>query len=151
MNDTKATNSTVDGEVNYKEDLFCWTIEGVGILVIGLIGVFGNSCSMVLFSRQKVHRIFHHLLLLLSFFDLVSIYHRKYFHYLLEIKPFGLEFQNSRCLFTEFPNFNHFGPTDGRTDGAAHIVVQMLNIIRALVNLSCQVVGQLRPCKCIKA
>ena len=72
MNDTKATNSTVDGEVNYKEDLFCWTIEGVGILVIGLIGVFGNSCSMVLFSRQKVHRIFHHLLLLLSFFDLVS-------------------------------------------------------------------------------
>ena len=72
MNDTKATNST-DAEVNYKEDLFCWTIEGVGILIIGLIGVFGNSCSMVLFSRQKVHRIFHHLLLLLSVFDLVSI------------------------------------------------------------------------------
>ena len=71
MNDTKATNST-DAEVNYKEDLFCWTIEGVGILIIGLIGVFGNSCSMVLFSRQKVHRIFHHLLLLLSVFDLVS-------------------------------------------------------------------------------
>ena len=70
MNDTKATNST-DAEVNYKEDLFCWTIEGVGILIIGLIGVFGNSCSMVLFSRQKVHRIFHHLLLLLSVFDLV--------------------------------------------------------------------------------
>ena len=72
MNDTKATNST-DAEVNYKEDLFCWTIEGVGILIIGLIGVFGNSCSMVLFSRQKVHRIFHHLLLLLSVFDLVSL------------------------------------------------------------------------------
>ena len=79
MNDTKATNSTVDGEVNYKEDLFCWTIEGVGILVIGLIGVFGNSCSMVLFSRQKVHRIFHHLLLLLSFFDLVSVRDRPRF------------------------------------------------------------------------
>ena len=71
MNDTKATNST-DAEVNYKEDLFCWTIEGVGILIIGLIGVFGNSCSMVLFSRQKVHRIFRHLLLLLSVFDAIN-------------------------------------------------------------------------------
>ena len=41
MNDTKATNSTVDGEVNYKEDLFCWTIEGVGILVIGKVSLLG--------------------------------------------------------------------------------------------------------------
>ena len=79
MNDTRdvfgddSDNSTsIDAEVNYKKDLFSWMIEGVGILVIGLIGVFGNSCSMVLFSRQKVHRIFHHLLLLLSVFDLVS-------------------------------------------------------------------------------
>jgi hypothetical protein len=58
-------------EVNYKEDMFCWAIEGVCILIIGLIGMLGNSCSMVLFSKQKVHRIFHHLLLLLSCFDMV--------------------------------------------------------------------------------
>ena len=68
MNDTGNSTST---EIDIKEDLFCWSVEGVGILVIGLIGVIGNSCSMVLFSRQKVHRIFHHLLLLLSVFDLV--------------------------------------------------------------------------------
>ena len=65
------TGNETSSEVNYKEDLFCWTVEGIGILIIGLIGVFGNSCSMVLFSQQKVHRIFHHLLLLLSVFDLV--------------------------------------------------------------------------------
>ena len=59
-------------EVDVRDDMFCWMVEGVCILIIGLIGVFGNSCSMVLFSRQKVHRIFHHLLLLLSCFDMVS-------------------------------------------------------------------------------
>ena len=31
------------------------------------------------------------------------------FYIVLEIKPFGLEFQNSRCLFTEFANLIHFG------------------------------------------
>ena len=71
MNETSNDTSSSQ-EINYKEDLFCWTVEGIGILIIGLIGVFGNSCSMVLFSQQKVHRIFHHLLLLLSVFDLVS-------------------------------------------------------------------------------
>lgn len=73
MNETSNETSSSQ-EINYKEDLFCWTVEGIGILIIGLIGVFGNSCSMVLFSQQKVHRIFHHLLLLLSVFDLVSLF-----------------------------------------------------------------------------
>ena len=48
---------------------------------------------------------------------------RKYLLYLLEIKPFVLEFQNSRCLFTEFANLIHFGrkkcfcrKTDGWTE-----------------------------------
>ena len=63
-------------EVDVRDDMFCWMVEGVCILIIGLIGVFGNSCSMVLFSRQKVHRIFHHLLLLLSCFDMVSFIKR---------------------------------------------------------------------------
>ena len=50
---------------------------------------------------------------------------------ILDFKPFGLEFQNSRCLFTEFANFIHFGrknffcrktltQTDGHTDGNTH-------------------------------
>ena len=73
-----ATQNTT--EVDYNEDLFCWTIEGVCILIIGIIGLFANSCSMVLFSRQKVHRIFHHLLLLLTCFDMVRINIKNFFN-----------------------------------------------------------------------
>lgn len=53
-------------------DWFCWLVEGVLILVVGCFGLLGNSFSLVLFSRQKVHRIFHRLLLTLTIFDLVS-------------------------------------------------------------------------------
>ena len=70
MNAT-GNNTNEDVNNNGEADMFCWAIEGVCILIIGLIGIFGNSCSMVLFSRQKVHRIFHHLLLLLTCFDMV--------------------------------------------------------------------------------
>ena len=73
MNAT-GNNTNEDVNNNGEADMFCWAIEGVCILIIGLIGIFGNSCSMVLFSRQKVHRIFHHLLLLLTCFDMVSKY-----------------------------------------------------------------------------
>ena len=73
MNTTE--NSTeVEEEEDYQKDMFCWIVEGVCIMITGLIGLFGNSCSLVLFSRQKVHRIFHHLLLLLTCFDMVRIY-----------------------------------------------------------------------------
>ena len=54
------------------DDLFTWIVEGVLILIAFLVGLFGNSFSIVIFSRQKVHRIFHHLLLLLAIFDMVS-------------------------------------------------------------------------------
>ena len=53
------------------DDSFTWVVEGVLILVAFMIGLFGNSFSIVIFSRQKVHRIFHHLLLLLAIFDMV--------------------------------------------------------------------------------
>ena len=55
-----------------EEDVFAWVVEGVLILVAFLVGLFGNGFSIVIFSRQKVHRIFHHLLLLLAIFDMVS-------------------------------------------------------------------------------
>ena len=55
-----------------EEDLFSWMVEGVMILVAFVVGLFGNSFSIAIFSRQKVHRIFHHLLLLLAIFDMVS-------------------------------------------------------------------------------
>ena len=55
-----------------EEDVFAWVVEGVLILMAFLVGLFGNGFSIVIFSRQKVHRIFHHLLLLLAIFDMVS-------------------------------------------------------------------------------
>ena len=56
-----------------EDGLFRWVVEGVLISIAFGIGVVGNSFSVIIFSRQKVHRIFHHLLLLLAIFDLVSI------------------------------------------------------------------------------
>ena len=62
-----------DGDVGADSaDVFTFLVEGVLILVVGGFGLLGNSFSVVLFSRQKVHRIFHNLLLTLSLFDLVS-------------------------------------------------------------------------------
>jgi hypothetical protein len=52
-------------------DWFCWLVEGVLILAIGIVGLLGNSFSLVVFSRQKVHKIFHNLLLALTIFDMV--------------------------------------------------------------------------------
>ena len=54
------------------DGLFDWIVEGVLILVAFFVGMLGNSFSIIVFSRQKVHRIFHHLLLLLAIFDMVS-------------------------------------------------------------------------------
>ena len=54
------------------DDLFAWLVEGVLILAAFLVGMVGNSFSIIIFSRQKIHRIFHHLLLLLAIFDMVS-------------------------------------------------------------------------------
>ena len=46
--------------------------EGVLILVVGVVGLFGNAFSAMLFARQRVQRVFHRLLMLLVFFDAVS-------------------------------------------------------------------------------
>ncbi|TRY71961.1 hypothetical protein TCAL_14087 [Tigriopus californicus] len=54
-------------------DWFCWFVEGVLILIIGLFGLLGSGFSFVLFSRQKVHRTFHNLLLTLTTFDLIYV------------------------------------------------------------------------------
>jgi hypothetical protein len=41
----------------------------------------GNSYSLFLFARQKVHRIFHNLLFLLAIFDLVSEARGRFFYF----------------------------------------------------------------------
>ena len=53
-------------------DLFAWVFEGLLIFIAFVIGLLGNSFSIIIFARQNVHRIFHHLLLLLAIFDMVS-------------------------------------------------------------------------------
>ena len=68
---TKA--STSRGCQAAPEDNFEWVFEGLFIFLAGGIGVLGNGISMWTFSRQKVHRIFHNLLLTLAIFDLVRM------------------------------------------------------------------------------
>ena len=65
-------NSSDDQEIAVSQDMFGWVVEGPLIFIAFLVGVVGNGFSVVVFSRQKIHRIFHHLLLLLSIFDMVS-------------------------------------------------------------------------------
>ena len=50
---------------------FEWVTEGLLIFIIGVIGFFGNGMSVWTFWRQRVHRIFHNLLLSLAIFDMV--------------------------------------------------------------------------------
>lgn len=45
--------------------------EGYLIFIIGCIGLLGNVISIWTFSRQRIHRIFHNLLLVLTIFDTV--------------------------------------------------------------------------------
>ena len=65
-------NLSEDQGIVENQDMFGWVVEGPLIFIAFLVGVVGNGFSVVVFSRQKVHRIFHHLLLLLSIFDMVS-------------------------------------------------------------------------------
>ena len=51
---------------------FEWVTEGLLIFIVGIIGLFGNGVSVWTFWRQRVHRIFHNLLLILAIFDMVS-------------------------------------------------------------------------------
>lgn len=66
-----ATVLSVDAS-GYEINWFEWATEGVLILIIGILGLLGNCISIWSFSRQKVHRIFHNLLLILAIFDIVS-------------------------------------------------------------------------------
>ena len=54
-------------------DPFQLVTEGYLILVIGLVGLLGNIASIWTFSRQRIHRTFHNLLLVLTIFDTVSL------------------------------------------------------------------------------
>ena len=40
--------------------------------IVGIIGLVSNGLSMLIFYRQRVHKIFHNLLLTLAVFDTAS-------------------------------------------------------------------------------
>ena len=67
-------NGTIGQEDAEKNPLetFQWVTEGMLLMLISAIGLFGNSCSVVTCARQRVQRIFHRLLLVLATFDTVS-------------------------------------------------------------------------------
>ena len=50
-------------------DWFMWVTEGLLLLAVGGVGLAGNACSVVVFARQRIQRVFHHLLLMLAIFD----------------------------------------------------------------------------------
>ena len=56
------------------EDLFQWVTEGALLGAVGVVGLLGNCCSVLVFARQRIQRVFHHLLLALAIFDAVGQY-----------------------------------------------------------------------------
>ena len=70
-NATRCPRPVVDADADSDAN-FEFVTEGVLILVVGVVGLLGNLTSIYTFSRQKVHRIFHNLLLFLAIFDVVS-------------------------------------------------------------------------------
>ena len=54
-------------------DWFGFYVEGVALMVIGCLGLVGNSLSLFVYSKQKIHRIFHNLLFALTIFDMVRL------------------------------------------------------------------------------
>jgi Co/Zn/Cd efflux system component len=55
-----------------EEDWVQFSLEGPLLLAVGCVGLVGNGFSVWVFARQRVQRVFHHLLLLLAIFDVVS-------------------------------------------------------------------------------
>ena len=78
MNVTEFSKNESGLELEEETELFSspydfeWFTEGLFILIVGIVGLLGNCISIWTFSRQKVHRIFHNLLLFLAIFDIVS-------------------------------------------------------------------------------
>jgi len=48
---------------------FALATEGFLLAIVAAFGLFGNGCSVVVFARQRIQRIFHRLLLMLAVFD----------------------------------------------------------------------------------
>lgn len=71
LNSNGSLDMTADFEMPADVIEFQWWTEGVMILAVGTLGLLGNCASIWTFSRQRVHRVFHNLLLVLAIFDIV--------------------------------------------------------------------------------
>ena len=76
---------------------FEWVTEGLLIFIIGVIGFFGNGLSVWTFWRQRVHRIFHNLLLSLAIFDMVRI-NIQFYKYIFTLTNLALHLLTLKCL-----------------------------------------------------
>ena len=65
-----------DNNMGFEDNSLTYIIEGIFISIIGTIGLIGNLYSLKVYGRQKEHRLFHHLLLQLAIFDIVSTFLR---------------------------------------------------------------------------
>jgi len=50
-----------------------YTCDGILVSVIGLIGIIGNICAVLVLVRPKLKDCFHQLLIALAFFDTLYI------------------------------------------------------------------------------
>ena len=75
MNRTDYFDDQDDSDRIHKKTAFI--LEGVLLLVIAVIGITGNLLAIVTILSQKVLKIFHDLLLVLTVFDMVCKKHLK--------------------------------------------------------------------------
>ena len=54
-------------------DVFAFCVEGIFLLIIGILGIIGNVVAIVVFARHTLQKNFHALMLSLSAFDLIYI------------------------------------------------------------------------------
>ena len=73
MNRTDYFDDQDDSDRIHKKTAFI--LEGVLLLVIAVIGITGNLLAIVTILSQKVLKIFHDLLLVLTVFDMVCKKH----------------------------------------------------------------------------
>ena len=75
MNRTDYSDDLEDSDRIHKKTAFI--LEGVLLLVIAVIGLTGNLLAIATILSQKVLKIFHDLLLVLTVFDMVCKKHLK--------------------------------------------------------------------------
>ena len=92
-----------NGQASYGYLYFSWCIEGVGVLVIGVLGISVNLAALILLLRVKRRHIFHYLLISLCIYDLL--------HLVLSIMCFSLpQLSTSYLQHVYFTTVQYFVP-----------------------------------------